>query len=148
VEQLMPIRTRLSRVTVKETEISASFKTERGSVRQQMRKTAFYHVAFAQQYAPERTGALKESIGYRILPAFNAYETMYSLTVGVPYAEYTLRPTGPVIRSGRMGGAMLVRPVPYSRYAVPTLRRSVKGYFSRDWLGDVTIGVFKALRLN
>jgi hypothetical protein len=144
----MPIRTRLERVTVKESEISASFKEERGSVRQQMRKTAFYHVAFAQQYAPERTGRLKASIGYRLLPAFNAYETMYSLTVGVPYAEYTLRPTGPYIWSSRPGKALLVRPMPYSRYEEPTIRRNVKGYYSRDWLGDVTIGVFKALRLN
>lgn len=143
----MVIRTRLERVTVRETEISASFKTERGSVRQQMRKTAFYHVAFAQEHAPKRTGTLARSIGYRILPAFSRFETMYSMTVGVPYAEYTLRPTGPYIWATHHK-ALGVRPVPYSWYHEKTPRRNVKGYFSRDWLDDVTRGVFRALGLG
>lgn len=144
----MPIRTRVERVTVKETEISKSFKDERGSVKQQMRKTAIYNLAFAQKLAPKRTGALAESISYAIRPAFSAYETMYTLEVHAPYAEYTLRTTGPWITSSRPGGAMLVRPMPFSRYDEPTLRRAVKGYVSRDWLGASTQGTFKALGLN
>lgn len=144
----MPIRTKTTRVTVRESEISASFKSERGSVKQQMRKTAIYNLAFAQKLAPKRTGTMAAAISYAIRPAFSAYETMYTLDIHVPYAIFTLVDTGPVIKSNRPGGAMKVRPVPYSYYAAPTLRRSVKGYQSRDWLGASTRGTFKALGLN
>jgi hypothetical protein len=157
----MPIRTRVERVTVKETEISRAFK-EGGDVRKNMRKTANYHVYVAQGESPKRTGAMALSIGYRILPAFNAYETMYSLTVGADYAKFTLAGTrakitsnrgaraagGPSDLTGSRSAAMLVRPAPFSHYPVPTLRTSVRGQVGRDWLGESTRIVFKALRLN
>jgi hypothetical protein len=157
----MPIRTRVERVTVKETEIAKAFK-EGGDVRRNMRKTANYHVYVAQGESPKRTGAMALSIGYRILPAFNAFETMYSMTVGADYAKYTLAGTRARITSNRgpvkAGGAgdltgmraasMRVRPAPYSWYSEPTFRTSVRGQQGNDWLGNSTRIVFKALRLN
>lgn len=158
----MVIRTRVTRVTVKEGEISKAFKEEWGDVRKNMRKVANYHVYVAQGESPKRTGAMAGSIGYRILPAFSAYETMYSMTVQADYAIFTLAGTrakitsnrGPVAAGGEgdltgmRAAAMRVRPAPHSWYAVPTLRTSVKGQTGRDWLGQSTRIVFKALRLN
>jgi hypothetical protein len=143
------VRTSLRRVTVYETEISAAFKEEWGDVRKNMRRAANFHVALAQRNAPVRTGTLQRSIGYRIMPAFNRFTTMYSLTVGVNYAEYTLRTTGPWIWSSRgKGKAMGVRPAPYSHYDEKTPRTSVQGYVSKDWLDKSTREMFKGMRLK
>ena len=142
----MPVRTRVTRVTVRETEIEKAFTT--GDVAKEMRKTALYNLALAQKLAPKRTGNLAATISYAVRPAFSAFTTMYTLEAHAPYAEYTLRDTGPRIWSSRPGGALLVRPIPFSRYNEPTLRRSVAGYQSRDWLGASTQGTFKARGLN
>jgi hypothetical protein len=147
----------VTRVTVYETEISKAFKAEWGDVRQNMRRAANFHVALSQRNAPVRTGTLQRSIGYRIMPAFNRYTTMYTLTVGVNYAEYTLRTTGPWIYSNRgrivsangqvRRAAMGVRPAPYSTYLEKTPRTAVKGYISRDWLNKSTLEMMKGMRL-
>lgn len=157
----MVIRARVERVTVRENEIAAAFKPG-GDVWLNMRKAANYHVMIAQGEAPKRTGAMALSIGYRVLPAFNKYETMYSMTVGADYAKYTLAGTRARITSNRgkvsvdrsvdltgsRSAAMRVRPAPHSYYAVPTFRTSVRGQQGHDWLGESTRKLFKGMRLN
>lgn len=136
----------MNRVTVYENQIDAAFRTARGSVYQNMRWAAFGHVTLAQKFAPKRTGRMQKSIGYRITPA-GRYEFRYTLTVGVPYAEYTLRTTtGPIYPN--KGVFLWVRPRPYSGYTRYTPRMFVDGYVSRDWLQDSTRALFQVLGIG
>lgn len=135
-----------NRVTVYEEEIDAAFRTSRGSVYQNMRWAAFGHVIVAQKHAPKRTNRLQKSIGYTITPA-GKYQFRYTLTVGVPYAEYTLRTTtGPIYPN--KGVFLWVRPRPYSGYLRYTPRMFVAGYVSRDWLTASTRALFQGLGLG
>lgn len=145
----MPIRTRTTRVTVKESEIDAAFRTSRGDVNKNMRWAMFGHVTLAQKFAPKRTGNLQRNIGWGgtgITPR-GMYECQYTINSYAPYSEYTLRPTGPVIFPNK-SVFLWVRPKPYSYYLNYTPRMMVKGYYSEDWLEASTRALFKVLRLN
>ncbi len=147
----MAIRTRVERVTVHQEVIASLFKPG-GDIWKFMTKAAVYHLMIAQGEAPKRTGHMVESISRTVRPAFNKYETMYTLEVHAPYAKYTLTGTRDRITSNRgmvavnnpndltgfRAATMVVRPTPYSWYEFPTYRTSVRGQVGNDWLGEAT----------
>jgi len=104
----------------------------RGSVRANVQDTADIHLDVARDRAPVRTGLLWDTMDNVLTPAGNL-QWRYSVRVNVPYAEYTLRPTGPVIFPNK-SVFLWVRPKPFSYYTRYTPRMFVAGYHSDNWL--------------
>jgi len=145
----MPIRTKTTRVTVRESEIEKAFSTAVGDVNKNMRRAMVGHVTLAQKFAPKRTGNLQKMIGWTgtgITPR-GKYECQYTIESFAPYSIYTLEgTTGPIYPNKSV--FLWVRPKPYSYYINYTPRMSVAGQTGHDWLQDSTRALFKVLRLN
>ena len=98
----------------------------------------------AKRRSPVRTGAMRESIDSDVRWS-SAFGTTYSVSVGVDYATHVLGGTGSPIRP--RGRALRIRPVPFSRFAVPTFRRSVSGQDANNFLGESMIETLVRNRL-
>jgi len=142
---MMPfVTTTRTKVSVHQSVIEQDFW--RGQIYDNVKDTAELHLEIAQRHAPNRTGLLSRTMDKVMTPAGHL-EWRYTIRVNVPYAEYTLRPTGPLIwpRKGHM--FMIVRPRPYSYYTSYTPRMQVQGYYSDNWLEETITPTFIAENL-
>ena len=132
-----------TKVTVYQAQIEQTWW--RGSVRANVESVAEIHLEIAQERAPVRTGLLKQTMDARLTPG-GRLTWRYTVRVNVPYAEYTLRDTGPEIWPSR-GVFMWVRPKPFSYYTRYTPRMVVAGYKSKNWLEETITPTFIAENL-
>jgi hypothetical protein len=117
----------------------------RGSVYDIVLDTADRHLDIAQEFGPVRTALLRDTMDRAMTPGGNL-TWRYTIRVNVPYAEYTLRNTGPVIFPSKSVW-LWVRPQPFSYYTVRTPRMFVQGYESHNWLEETITPAFIAKHL-
>jgi hypothetical protein len=130
-----------TKATVYQSQIEQDFWI--GSIYRNVRDTGELHLELAQAIAPVRTGHLRDSMDVVLTP-HGKLQWRYTIRVNADYAEYTLRPTGPLIYP-RKSLFLWVPKWKGSRLRVH--RMFVKGYFSRNWLEESTSATFIAENL-
>jgi hypothetical protein len=121
------------RVTVYDSRIQQAFAPG-GTVYGNVRRVAFRNLKWAQEYAPVRTGYMRDTLTMSLTPR-GKLEWQYTIRSAADYLPFTIVDTGPWIFP-KNGPLLWVRPAPHSWYALRTPRLFVQGYQSINWLED------------